>query len=96
MNAAVADECKRARGTAEGDQVLAEESHPEWRAIGLELPRVHEGQPVVPHQLAHRRAGADLGEFRAFDRGGHGGPYGCVAVQRIARSKECRRPTRIW
>ena len=47
------------RRVAPGDQVLAQDADALGLAVGLELPRVDQRQPVVPHQVAHRRPGAD-------------------------------------
>src|SRR5512138_2434058 len=41
------------------DQILAEQSHPQWRTIHFELSWVEKRQPVPSHELAHRGAWPD-------------------------------------
>ena len=50
-----------ARRVAERDQLLAEEENAHRRPVGFELSGTRRRDPVLPHQLAHRRArpGAD-------------------------------------
>ena len=76
VRAAVVDHADPAGAVAEGHELLAQQHQARRRAVALELRRLQRRQPVVPHQLAHRRAGADLREFRAFDRRGHGSSAG--------------------
>ena len=45
-------------GVAPGQQVLAQQPDALRLPVDLQLPRVRGGEPVLPHQLAHRRAGA--------------------------------------
>ena len=48
---------------AERDQLLAEEKDPHRRPVGFELSGMRRRDPILPHQLAHRRprAGAHQG-----------------------------------
>ena len=42
-----------------GDQVLTEDPHALGPAAGRELGGLHDGDPVLAHQLAHERSGPD-------------------------------------
>ena len=90
MRAALVHHTHPARAVAEGDELFAKQHEAQRVAIALELRRLQRRQPVLPHQLAHRRAGADLREFRAFDRRGHGTCLRVRGGQRIAGRKACR------
>ncbi len=57
---------------AEGDEVLAEQADADRRAVGLgDLPRQTGGDPIPPHRIAHRGAGADAGDQFVFLRWQH-------------------------
>jgi hypothetical protein len=71
VRAAMVDHADAAGAVAEGQKLLAQQHETGRRAVALQFRRQQGGQPVVPHQPAHRRAGADLGEFRAFAGRGH-------------------------
>jgi hypothetical protein len=71
VRAAMIHHADAAGAVAEGQKLLAQQHEAGRRAVALELRRQERRQPVVPHQAAHRRAGADLGEFRAFAGRGH-------------------------
>ena len=54
VRAGVLDEPDRARGDAEGDEVLAEEADPDGRAaLVRQLARQPRGHPVLAHERAH-------------------------------------------
>ncbi len=60
-------------GVAEGDQLLAEQHHPHGVGVGLgQFGREHRGDPVLPHQAPHRRAGADAANELVFFELQHG------------------------
>ena len=65
MRAAVVHDADPARAVAERDQLFAEQHEPHRRAVALELRRHHRRDPILPHQLAHHRAGADAGQIFA-------------------------------
>ena len=62
MHAARVHQPGPARAVAKQDQILAQNTHrPRLVArIGHQPDRM----PITPHQLTHRRAGADLGQAR--------------------------------
>src|SRR4051794_32104422 len=62
VRASIADEGVGARRVAEGDQVFTQQPDPQRRIVRLELPRVHEWQPVLAHHVAHDGAGSDATE----------------------------------
>ena len=66
MRAARMDQTRPALAVAKEDQVLAEDAHLARHAarVGSEADRV----PVAAQQLAHRRAGADLGQLAVGGR----------------------------
>ena len=72
MRAAMVHHTDAAGVVAERDQLLAEQHQPQRIAAGGDLGGLRGRQPVLPHQIAHHRAGADPGELLAFDRVGHG------------------------
>ena len=61
MRAQPRDEPERPRPVAVEDEVFAEQAHGLRRPV-VELSGGGDGVPVAAHQLAHRRAGADLRE----------------------------------
>ena len=65
MRAAMVHDPDPARAVAERDQLFAEQHQPHRRAVALELRRHHRRDPVLPHHLAHRRAGADAEQIVA-------------------------------
>ena len=66
MRAARMDQPRPALAVAKEDQVLAEHAHLARRRAGVggEADRM----PVAAQQLAHRRAGADLGQLAVVGR----------------------------
>ena len=62
MRAAMLHDADPAVGVAEGDELLAQEHEPHRLAVRLEFRRKAGRNPVFPHQVAHRRAGADMGQ----------------------------------
>src|SRR5690349_20539984 len=72
MRAVVMNQSDRPVGGAEADQVLAEESHPQWRPVWLgHFIRAHRWQPVLTHELAHRRARPNATQILVFDSTQH-------------------------
>jgi hypothetical protein len=72
-------------GGAEGDEVFAQQPQAHGGAIGFgELLGEHGRQPVAAEQVAHRRAGADLGDVLVFLAAQHVGvdPPAVVAMER--------------
>jgi hypothetical protein len=63
VRAVVLDEADLAGGDAEGDQVLAQQADTHRRAIRLgQLTGEQDGDPVLPDEVPHRRAGSDATE----------------------------------
>ena len=59
MRAGFREQPDASSGVAKGDEILAEQPHALRRPVGrTELAGLHQREPVPPHQLAHRRAGA--------------------------------------
>src|SRR5205823_2077081 len=59
----VLHQADRAGSGAIGDEILAEQTHAERRALGLrQLTRERRGNPVLTHERAHRRAASDATE----------------------------------
>ena len=56
------DQAEPAFAVAERDQVLAEQAHALRLAVDGQVGGRQERDPVQPHQIAHRRAGADADE----------------------------------
>ena len=71
MRAQPLEEPKRPRPVAVEDEVFAEQAH-SLRRLVVELSGGGDGVPVTAHQLAHRRAGADLREFSVVLDAEHG------------------------
>ena len=71
VRAAMVHHADPARAVAKRDQLLAEQHQADRRAVALEFGGLRCGNPVLPHQLAHHRSGADLREFLSFRRGCH-------------------------
>ena len=94
MRAAMVHDADAPGAVAERDQLLAQQHQPQRIAAGDELRRFRGGQPILPHQLAHRRAGADAGQFLAFDRVGHVSlPLRLMTIDNNARSHRAARST---
>lgn len=72
MRAAMVHHADLARAVAEGDQLLAEQHQAERRAVRGQFRRHAGRDPVLPHQLAHRRAGAGMDQDLAVALGRHG------------------------
>ena len=66
MGAARMDQPGAALAVAKEDQVLAEDAHLARHAAGV--GREADRMPVAAQQLAHRRAGADLGQLAVVRR----------------------------
>ena len=63
MGAVLREQADLPSGVPKDDQVLAEHGQPDRVAVRLEeLLREHHGHPVLPHEVAHGGAGADVGE----------------------------------
>jgi hypothetical protein len=60
---------------AEGDEFFAQQAHAVRQAIGRHVAREQEGNPVQPHQLAHRRSGADANQQLVVFVGQHVLPF---------------------
>src|SRR6185437_2758739 len=56
---------------AESDQLLAEQHQPHRLAVGLQLRREARRHPVFAHQVAHRRARADMRQHLIGGRSQH-------------------------
>ena len=56
------NEAKLSLGVAVEHEVLAEEAHLLGGIVGVDLGAGGDGVPVAPEELAHRRAGANLGQ----------------------------------
>ncbi len=65
MRAAVIHDADPAGAVAKRDQPLAEQQEAQRRAVALQFRRHRRRQPVLPHQLAHRGAGADPDQILA-------------------------------
>ena len=60
MRAAVLDQAHGPRRDAERDEVLAQQTHAQRRAVGLgQFARQRGGHPVLPHEVAHRCSRSD-------------------------------------
>jgi hypothetical protein len=65
MGAVVPKQADVARGVAERDEILAKHAHALGRPIRRgQLGRQERRQPVLAHQLAHRRPPPDAGQQR--------------------------------
>ena len=62
MRAGLVHQADLALAVAERDQVLAQQAHPMRLAVALDIGGREEGDPVQPHELAHRGTGADANE----------------------------------
>ena len=76
VGAEAVDESERAGLVAVQHEVLAEEPHG-LRGLLHQLAGRGDGVPVASHQLAHRRAGADLGQAFVLVGWNHGGVASC-------------------
>ena len=70
MQAAVADQTQIAAAVAVKNQVLTQQPHL-LRRLLVQLGGRGDGHPVAAQQLAHRRAGANLGQSGVFSFGQH-------------------------
>ena len=67
MGADVVNEADPALRVAEGDEVFAQQTYAERGTVLLGQVRgLQDGNPVLPHEAAHRRSGADAGEELVF------------------------------
>ena len=72
MRAILLDEADAPLGVAEGDEFLAHQLYAHGRAVRFgDLVRQAGGDPIAPHRIAHRRAGADAGDQFVFFRWQH-------------------------
>src|SRR5687767_14535156 len=62
MRAGIRHQTDIALAVAEADQLLAEEHYANRVAGWLHLGGEHRGDPILPHQVAQRRAGSDSGD----------------------------------
>ena len=63
MRTVVLDEADRAVAIAERDQVLAEQPHAQWVAVGVgQLGRKQRRHPVPTQGETHRRPGSDASD----------------------------------
>ena len=75
VRAVVLDQRGASGRGAKGDQVLAQEPDPDGRSVGLgQLARQQRRDPVLPDEVAHRRARADPTEELVVFPGQHGVP----------------------
>src|SRR5262249_17223274 len=73
MRAELFEQTDAAFRVAERHQVLAEQLHPDGRAVGLgQLPREQRRDPVTPDGIAHRCARADASDELVLFVGQHG------------------------
>src|SRR6516165_8388391 len=75
MRAAVVHDADPARAVAERDQPFAEQHQPQRRAVALQFRRHYRRDPVLPHHLAHWRAGADAKKIVAVFVLAHSEPH---------------------
>jgi hypothetical protein len=71
MRAAVIHDADATRRIAKADQLLAQQHQADGIAVGLELRRQRRRNPILAHELAHRRAGADVHQLIAILVGSH-------------------------
>ena len=72
VRAEFVDEADAAVAVAERDEVLAQQLHPDRRAVGLgDLARQAGRDPIPPHRIAHRGARSDAGDQFVFFRWQH-------------------------
>jgi hypothetical protein len=72
VRAELADQADAALGVAVGDQLLAENAHPDRLALRLlDLLGQADGQPVGAHQPAHRGVARDAAEDLVLGLGEH-------------------------
>ena len=62
MRAFLIHNADAARGIAEGDQLLAEQFEPQRRPVRRQFRRYERRDPVLPHELTHRRSRTNLGQ----------------------------------
>src|SRR5712691_8292222 len=87
MRAVVVDEADLTAGRSEADQVFAEESHAERCSVRLgELVGADGRQPVLPHEIAHRRARADTTQVLVVRLAQHTGILTALARWRSGAS----------
>ncbi|MCR5872716.1 hypothetical protein LRS10_00020 [Phenylobacterium sp. J426] len=78
VRTAFVEDADHALGVAEGDQVDAEQAALHRRAVGDQLFRHADGQPVLAHDPAHRGVAFDAAEEVVVGRS-HGGVTAVVA-----------------
>jgi len=66
MRAAVIEHADPPCAVAKGDQPLAQQHHAQRVAVGSQFRRQAGRHPVLPHQRAHRGAGADTRQQFVF------------------------------
>ena len=67
MRADVINEADLAIGVAKGDEIFAEQSHAQRRAIGFgEVGGLQRGGPVLAEEMAHRSARSDARQEFVF------------------------------
>ena len=91
VRAVVLEQADLAVGIAEGDELFAEQHDAARVAVRLrQLAREQAWQPVLAHQLAHRRAGADATQQLVFFATQHL-PYSLIGLYcRCATLPSCR------
>ena len=73
MRTFLIEQADAAGGVAEQHQVLAEQPHPQRRAVGLgDLSGKRRGNPITAHQRAHGGVGTDAREEFVFVLREHG------------------------
>ena len=65
MRAAMVHDPDPAIAVAKRDQPLAQQHQPHRRAVALQFGRHRRRQPILPHHVAHDRAGADADQILA-------------------------------
>src|SRR6266446_4928080 len=95
MRAVLADQPDGPGRDAEGEQVLAEESHAQGRAVALgKLARQSGGHPVLAHQVTHGRPGSDPTEQLVVLATQHGSPLQSDVFVRRGHGSLSRKRTR--
>ena len=62
VRAAVIHDADAARGVAKGDQLFAKRQQPQRIAVGLNLVRAGNREPILTHHLTHGRAWTNTGQ----------------------------------
>jgi hypothetical protein len=71
VRAAMVEDADAPGGIAERNQRLAQQHQPQRIAVGGQLARQTRRDPILPHQITHRGAGADTGQQLVFRLRGH-------------------------